>query len=355
MASILGSVCQTIVPLVERQIVDGVIVRDTSPLWIWLVLLVGLSAAGFVFAYVRRYRGGKMALGVQYDLRCAMHDHLLAMDFDNLNRMPTGQLVARANSDSALVQGLLAFFPIVSGNILLLLLSLAVMLYLSPLARPRQLGGGPRGSDRLVPDAMAGVPGHLGRPATRGRRGPDRRRGGQRRPGREGVRAGAPRSWIGWSSRPNGCTGPRCGPCGSRPATNPSSRPYPPSARSPSWPSAATWPWSTRSPSGRFSPSRPTWPRWWRPPACWPGCSPSPSRPAPASSASSSSSTCRRPSPIALTRSTPARLAGAVDFDGVTFAYPDGPPVLGTSTCIWRRGSGSRWSGRAGAESRRWP
>ncbi len=133
MASILGSVCQTIVPLVERQIVDGVIVRDSSPLWIWLVLLVGLSAAGFAFAYVRRYRGGKMALEVQYDLRCAMHDHLLALDFDNLNRMPTGQLVARANSDSALVQGLLAFFPIVSGNILLLVLSLAVMLYLSPL------------------------------------------------------------------------------------------------------------------------------------------------------------------------------------------------------------------------------
>ncbi len=133
LASILGSVCQTIVPLVERQIVDGVIVRHSSPLWIWLVLLVGFSAAGFAFAYVRRYRGGKMALGVQYDLRCAMHDHLLALDFDNLNRMPTGQLVARANSDSALVQGLLAFFPMVSGNILLLVLSLGVMLYLSPL------------------------------------------------------------------------------------------------------------------------------------------------------------------------------------------------------------------------------
>ncbi len=132
-AAVLGSVCQVIVPLIERQIVDGVIVAHSSPLWTWLVLLVGLSAASFGFAYVRRYRGGKMALAVQYDLRCAMHDHLLEMDFDNLNRMPTGQLVARANSDSTLVQGLLAFFPIMSGNILLLLLSLVVMFYLSPL------------------------------------------------------------------------------------------------------------------------------------------------------------------------------------------------------------------------------
>ena len=129
----LGSLSQTAVPLVARQIVDGVILEHNSPLWPWLVLLVALAAASFGFAYIRRYRGGRMALAVQYDLRNAMHDHLQALDFDNLNRMPTGQLVARANSDSTLIQGLLGFFPIMSSNILLTVLSLAVMLYLSPL------------------------------------------------------------------------------------------------------------------------------------------------------------------------------------------------------------------------------
>jgi ATP-binding cassette, subfamily B, bacterial len=132
-AAVLGSVCQTAVPLVARQIVDGVILSRSSALWPWLLLLVGLAAASFAFAYVRRYRGGRVALEVQYDLRNAMHDHLQSLDFDNLGRMPTGQLVARANSDSTLVQGLLSFFPIMSSNILLLLLSLGVMLYLSPL------------------------------------------------------------------------------------------------------------------------------------------------------------------------------------------------------------------------------
>ncbi|MHB8487710.1 MAG: ABC transporter ATP-binding protein [Candidatus Dormibacteria bacterium] len=132
-AAVLGSVCQTAVPLVARQIVDGVILTSRSALWPWLLLLVGLAAASFVFAYIRRYRGGRVALEVQYDLRNAMHDHLQALDFDNLGRMPTGQLVARANSDSTLVQGLLSFFPIMSSNILLLLLSLGVMVYLSPL------------------------------------------------------------------------------------------------------------------------------------------------------------------------------------------------------------------------------
>ncbi len=132
-AAVLGSACQTVVPLVERHIVDDVILHHTSPLWPWLLALIALAAATFGFSYLRRYRGGRVALAVQYDLRNAMHDHLQAMDFANLDRMPTGQLVARANSDSALVQGLLSFLPIMSGNVLLMVLSLGVMIVLSPL------------------------------------------------------------------------------------------------------------------------------------------------------------------------------------------------------------------------------
>ena len=132
-AAVLGSACQAVVPLIERQIVDGVIVAHTSSLWPWLVLLIVLAVTAFGFAYIRRYRGGRVALAVQYDMRNDMHDNLQSMDFDNLDRMPTGQLVARANSDSTLVQGLLSFFPIMSGNVLLMLLALGVMIYLSPL------------------------------------------------------------------------------------------------------------------------------------------------------------------------------------------------------------------------------
>jgi ATP-binding cassette subfamily B protein len=133
LGAVLGSACQTIVPLIERQIVDGVILSRTSALWPWLVLLILLSVAAFGFAYLRRFYGARVALEVQYDLRNAMHDHLQSMDAENLDRMPTGQLVGRANSDTALVQGLLNYFPIMSSNILLVLLSVGVMLVLSPL------------------------------------------------------------------------------------------------------------------------------------------------------------------------------------------------------------------------------
>src|ERR1700759_838642 len=61
-----------------------------------------------------------------------MQAHLQKMDFAALDGMPTGQLVARASSDTTLVRGLLMFIPMMSGNLLLMVLSLGVMLWLSP-------------------------------------------------------------------------------------------------------------------------------------------------------------------------------------------------------------------------------
>ena len=82
------------------------------------------------------------------------------------------------------------------------------------------------------------------------------------------LRAGRPR-------RQRCSTAPRCEPSGSRRATSRSCRPSRPSARSRSWPSAAGWPCTTRSPSARSWPSRPTSPSWSRRPGSWPASSPS--------------------------------------------------------------------------------
>jgi ATP-binding cassette, subfamily B, bacterial len=142
-AALLGSACMAMVPLVERHVIDHVIGGSHSSLWVWLLLLLVLAAAAFGFAFTRRYLGGRLALAVQYDLRNEMHDHLQTMDFANLDAMPTGQLVGRANSDSTLVQGLLSLMPIMSGDVLMLVLSLVVMFFLSPLLAVVSLVVGP--------------------------------------------------------------------------------------------------------------------------------------------------------------------------------------------------------------------
>ncbi|MGC2207277.1 MAG: ABC transporter ATP-binding protein [Candidatus Dormiibacterota bacterium] len=132
-AAVVGSACQAAVPLVARQILDNVILHHRSPMAPWLGALIGIGLLTFLAAHLRRYQGGRVALDVQYDLRNAMYDRLMELDFASHDRMPTGQLVSRANSDSTLVQGLLAFFPNVSGNVLLLVSSLVIMVLLSPL------------------------------------------------------------------------------------------------------------------------------------------------------------------------------------------------------------------------------
>jgi ATP-binding cassette subfamily B protein len=132
-AAVLGSTSQAVVPLVARKIVDDVIGHDGARLWPWLVLLVAIAVAAFGFAYLRRYRGGLVGIAVQYDLRNRMHDHLLTLDERSISHLSTGQIVARANSDTALVQGLLNFLPLMTGNLLMMVVSLAIMLALSPL------------------------------------------------------------------------------------------------------------------------------------------------------------------------------------------------------------------------------
>jgi ATP-binding cassette subfamily B protein len=131
-AAILGTAAQTLVPLIARQIVDNVVVSRQDALWPWLIALFTVAAVSFGLAYVRRYRGGQVGFGVQLDLRNAIHDRLQTLDLATLSRLPTGQLVSRANSDSALVQGVLSFLPLVTGNLLMMLLSLVVMFVLSP-------------------------------------------------------------------------------------------------------------------------------------------------------------------------------------------------------------------------------
>ena len=132
-AAVLGSAGQAMVPLIARTVVDDVIGDPTKPLWPWLALLVVIAVAVFGLAYLRRYHNGKSSLAVQYDLRNQLHDHLLTLDQRTLSNLSTGQLVARASSDTTLILGLLNFLPLMFGNVLLMLMSLVIMFWLSPL------------------------------------------------------------------------------------------------------------------------------------------------------------------------------------------------------------------------------
>ena len=120
------------IPLIERAVIDDVIVTEQRALWPLLALLVGLGAVNFVLSYIRRLAGGRFAFDVQHDLRTTIFERVQRLDFAHHDQLPTGQIVSRASSDLALIQALLSFLPLATGNVVLLVLSLVVMLVLSP-------------------------------------------------------------------------------------------------------------------------------------------------------------------------------------------------------------------------------
>ena len=132
-AALAGLAVTALTPVLQKVIVDDVVLARRRPLGLWLGVLVGAGLFRFGAAHLRRWLGGWVALGVEYDLRNELHARLQRLDFARHDQFQTGQLVSRAISDVSLVQGLLAFFPLFSGNVLLLVLSLGIMLVLSPL------------------------------------------------------------------------------------------------------------------------------------------------------------------------------------------------------------------------------
>jgi len=136
-----GQLIQSLLPVVQKIVIDNVIttrIHDghrlpRAPLAGWLTLMILMGVFTFVFAYLRRFRGGRIALDVQHDLRTAVFAQLQRLDFASHDELQTGQLVSRASSDVALLQGFLQFLPIGVANILLFIVSFGAMLWLSPL------------------------------------------------------------------------------------------------------------------------------------------------------------------------------------------------------------------------------
>ncbi|MFI8421399.1 ABC transporter ATP-binding protein [Streptomyces sp. NPDC085479] len=130
-SSLAGMALLALVPLITKVIIDDVIGTGTRSLGVWTGLLLGAAVLVYVLTYIRRYYGGRLALDVQRDLRDDMYGTILRLDGRRQDELSTGQVVGRATSDLQLIQGLLFMLPMTIGNILLFLISLAVMAWLS--------------------------------------------------------------------------------------------------------------------------------------------------------------------------------------------------------------------------------
>ncbi|MFI9361621.1 ABC transporter transmembrane domain-containing protein [Kitasatospora sp. NPDC053057] len=130
-ASLLGMAVTALVPLVTKLIIDDVIVAHTRSLTPWAVLLLLAAVVVFGCTQVRRYYGGRLALDVQHDMRSDLFRSLGRLDGHRQDRLDTGQVVGRATSDLQLINGLLSMLPMMTGYLLMFVMSIGVMVWLS--------------------------------------------------------------------------------------------------------------------------------------------------------------------------------------------------------------------------------
>ncbi|MEV6504181.1 ABC transporter ATP-binding protein [Streptomyces prunicolor] len=130
-ASLSGMAVTALVPLVTKVIIDDVITGHTRTMAPWAAALIVAALLVYVSTYIRRYYGGRLALDVQHDLRTEMYGTITRLDGRRQDELSTGQVVGRATSDLQLIQGLLFMLPMTIGNVLLFVISLAIMAWLS--------------------------------------------------------------------------------------------------------------------------------------------------------------------------------------------------------------------------------
>jgi ATP-binding cassette, subfamily B, bacterial len=130
--ALLATMATAAIPLVQRRIIDDVIVTHHQSIWPLAGLLLAAAAVNFGGIYLRRFYGGRLSLDVQHDMRTKLFDSLSRLDGARQDEIRTGQLVGRSISDLNMVQGIMSMVPVTLGNIVLFVVSLVIMVILSP-------------------------------------------------------------------------------------------------------------------------------------------------------------------------------------------------------------------------------
>ena len=131
------------IPLIQRDIVDNLTSAAQPAIWPLAVALLVAAAANFAGLYVRRYRGGRLSLDVQHDLRTQLFSALSRLDGTRQDELHTGQIVSRSISDLTMIQSLLSMVPMLIGNAVLFVGSMIAMAFLSPTLTLVALAVGP--------------------------------------------------------------------------------------------------------------------------------------------------------------------------------------------------------------------
>jgi ATP-binding cassette subfamily B protein len=126
-ASLIAMLAQVAVPAVVRAAIDRGLVAQTESLTPFVIALGVLAVTRGTFAFAYRYGLFRMAYEIEYDLRNLVFDHLAGLSFGFYDRVQSGQIISRANSDIRSIQMVLAFAPLMGMSLLSFCIAVAYM------------------------------------------------------------------------------------------------------------------------------------------------------------------------------------------------------------------------------------
>jgi ATP-binding cassette subfamily B protein len=133
--SFIGLILQVQIPNLLNHALDNSIVKHTVPLNHYVWWIVGLGLLGGVAGYISRLYLFETAYNIEYDLRNIIYEHLTRMSFSFYDRVQSGQLISRANSDIRSVQMYMTFAPLILVQCSMAVIAFVFMLSINvPLA-----------------------------------------------------------------------------------------------------------------------------------------------------------------------------------------------------------------------------
>jgi ATP-binding cassette subfamily B protein len=142
-ASIVSMVLRVEVPNVVGRAIDHALVRHDQPLSHFARQLVLMGAGILFFGAMFRYAIQRAAFEMEYTLRVLMFRQFSKLSFSFYDRVQTGQLISRANSDVRSVQMFLMWGPMIGVSLVSFVAALYFMLQIDVLLTVISLVGLP--------------------------------------------------------------------------------------------------------------------------------------------------------------------------------------------------------------------
>lgn len=129
---IAGLTIQVSVPMVIREAIDNPLAGGSGEISSYLWTLVAMAICAFLLRYTYRFLLFKTAYRIETQLRSLIYSHLTKLSFSFFDRIASGEVISRANSDIRSIQLLLAFGPLAMLSLISFFLALIFMLSIHP-------------------------------------------------------------------------------------------------------------------------------------------------------------------------------------------------------------------------------